>query len=63
LYTILAKPGELKNSIQSSQSQKKKIIECNPGEARKYRRMYAVLAKPGEVEILRNPGEARRAKR
>jgi hypothetical protein len=46
--------------VQFWKSQEKKRIECNPGEARNYRRMYAVLAKPGEVEILRNPGEARR---
>jgi hypothetical protein len=49
--------------MQSWHSQKKKRIGRNPGEARKYRRIYAVLAKPGEVEIVSNPSEARRAKK
>jgi hypothetical protein len=48
LYVILAKPGELENGMQSWKSQKKKRIERNPGEVRRNRRLYAVLAKPGK---------------
>jgi hypothetical protein len=36
---------------------------CNPGEVRRNKRLYAVLAKPGEIEIVRNPGEARRTRK
>ena len=48
------------NGMQYWKSQKKKRSERNPGEARRYRRFQAVLAKPGEVEIVQNSGEARR---
>jgi hypothetical protein len=61
LYVILAKPGGLENGMQSWKSQKK-IIERNPGGARRNKRLYAVLAKPGEIEIVRNSGKARRGR-
>jgi hypothetical protein len=49
--------------MQSWKSQKKKKIERNPGGARRNRRLYAVLAKPEEIEIVRISGEARRTRK